>query len=291
MDNLVSGDTSDKRPLMDKIPDMPAIQRATVARKTVRNASWKASEICDLNALKTTFENCDFSYSIIDGGYFRDAVFRNCRFSGTKFFDCNFKSANFYKCDFSFARFSTCLIDTAEIIASLPDQPNIRRESLQNLKANAVEAGDFASLGLLTLQEIEAAQRHYRYALRGYDSYYRNKYPNMLSKVRACANLVGLWLGGLIWGHGERPWRLASSCFVILCFLALVNFWSLLPRVTWSETDKGLASLDYVFRLFLDLNPNPTFAGFTAVDFAIVAMRYIYIGLFISVLYKSISHR
>ncbi|MCF1450567.1 hypothetical protein GOZ83_28200 [Agrobacterium vitis] len=285
------GPLADKRSDLIEVPSMPPIDRVSISRKTVKNARWVASEILDLNALKATFENCDFSYSIIQNGYFRDAVFRNCRFVGAKFDDCNFKSANFYKCDFSFALFTNCLLDTPEIVASLPDQPNIRREALQSLKANALTVGDYGSLSLLTLQEIEAAKRHYRYAVRGYDTYYRNKYPTFWSRLRAVGFLGGISLNGVIWGHGERPWRLAASCFVILCALALVNFWSVLSHVPWDGTQNGIACLDYVVRLFLDLMPDPKFAGFVMVDFIVVAMRYIYIGLFISVLYKAISHR
>lgn len=163
-------------------PTMPAIQRTNVAHRTIRKADWRNSELLDLNALKTVFEDCDFSYSVVENGYFRDAVFRNCRFVGAKFFDCNFKSANFYKCDFKFALFHKCLLEVPEILATLPAEPNIRREALQNLKANATETGDFASLGLLTLQEIDAARRHFSYALRGYDTYYKNKYSSFLRR-------------------------------------------------------------------------------------------------------------
>ncbi|QND44641.1 pentapeptide repeat-containing protein (plasmid) [Rhizobium lusitanum] len=272
-------------------PTMPAIQRTNVAHRTIRKADWRNSELLDLNALKTVFEDCDFSYSVVENGYFRDAVFRNCRFVGAKFFDCNFKSANFYKCDFKFALFHKCLLEVPEILATLPAEPNIRREALQNLKANATETGDFASLGLLTLQEIDAARRHFSYALRGYDTYYKNKYSSFFAKARAGGNLFGLWLGGVIWGHGERPWRLLTSCFVTLCALALLNFWSVMPRIGWEQAERGAKSFEYIIRLFLDLFPDQKFAGFVFVDYIVVLMRYIYIGLFISVLYKSISRR
>ncbi|MBY2905734.1 pentapeptide repeat-containing protein [Rhizobium leguminosarum] len=272
-------------------PQMSPIGRTIVSHHTVRKAEWQNAEILDLNALKTVFEDCDFSYSVIENGYFRDAVFRNCRFVGAKFIDCNFKSANFYKCDFKFALFHTCLLEVPEILASLPAEPNIRREALQNLKANAAETGDYSSLGLLTLQEIDAAKRHFSYALHGYDTYYKNKYASIFSKARAGASLFGLWLAGIIWGHGERPWRLLVSCFLILCGLSFLNFWSLMPRIGWSQAERGLRSFEYISRLFLDLSPDSSFAGFVAVDYIVVLMRYLYIGLFISILYKSISRR
>lgn len=182
-------------------------------------------------------------------------------------------------------------MDVRELVASLPSEPNIRREGLQNLKANAIEVGDIGSISLLVLQEIEATKRHYSYALSGFDTYYQRKYPTFISKFRAGAQLWWLRLEGLIWGHGERPWRLLFSCLLILSGLSLVNFWSVMPQIGWNESHGGLDIAKYVVRLFLDLPPDQRFVGFEAVDYVLVIMRYIYIGLFISVFYKSISHR
>jgi len=214
-----------------KIPQAPAIDRVTVAHTIVKGANWSNKQLHDLNALKTEFENCDFRYSNFDRAYFRDAKFTNCRFNGARFHDCNLKSADFIGCDLKFAQFHKCVVEVREIVASLPAEPNIRREGLQNLKANAVEVGDFENVGFIVLQEIEATKRHYSYALRGFDTYYRNKYGSFLAKTRAGAQLLWLQISGLIWGHGEKPWRLLSSCITILALLGLINFWRLIPRL------------------------------------------------------------
>jgi hypothetical protein len=252
---------------------------------------WRHRNFKDFNGLAADFEGCDFRYSNFDRAYFRDARFTECHFDGARLVDCNFKGATFYKCDLKFVHFQRCLLDIREIVASLPPEPNIRREGLQNLRANAIEVGDIDSVGTLVLQEIEAAKRHYSYALYGFDTYYRRKYPTLLSKARAGVQLAWLLLGGLIWGHGEKPWRLLLSCLAILCILTLVNFWSVMPRVGWNESHGGLDITRYVIRLFLDMPLDSRFGGFVAIDYIVVLMRYAYIGLFISVLYKSISHR
>lgn len=275
----------------DELPTIPNVDRISVARQKIVRADWRNRDFKDFNARAAEFEDCDFRYSNFERAYFRDAKFTNCRFDGARFIDCNFKNANFYRCDLKFAHFQRCLVDVRELVASLPSEPNIRREGLQNLKANAIEVGDHASVGLLVLQEIEATKRHYSYALRGFDSYYRKKYPTFISKVRAGAKLWWLQLEGLIWGHGEKPWRLLFSCLVILAGFALLNFWSVMPRTGWNESHGGLDIIKYVFRLFLGMSTDQTFGGFVAIDYSVMIMRYVYIGLFISVLYKSISHR
>ena len=79
------------------------------------------------------------------------------------------------------------------------------------------------------------------------------------------------------------------AAFMLL--MAFINFWSVMPRVGWTASLGGLYVLRYVFDLFLDMKPDATFAGFHLIDYFIVISRYIYMGLFISVLFKKISHR
>ena len=117
------------------------------------------------------------------------------------------------------------------------------------------------------------------------------RYSGIFSKLKAGAKLAGLNVSGLIWGHGEKAGRLVTSCFVLLCVLAFINFWNVMPRVGWKESGAGWKVLEYVVQLFLDMSPDLKFQGFAVIDYAAVLMRYIYIGLFISILYKSISHR
>ena len=155
-------------------------------------------------------------YSNFERAYFRDAKFNNCQFDGARFVDCNLKSVHFYRCDLKFVHFQRCLLDVRELISSLPPEPNIRREGLQNLRANAIETGDQASIGLLVLQEVEATKLHFGYATRGYDTYYRTKYPTITLRLQAAMQLWWLQLQGLIWGYGEKPWRLLASCLARL---------------------------------------------------------------------------
>lgn len=272
-------------------PNVPTIARLSVARRVLERVNWKNRYFKDFNALNTEFRECDFRYSYFERAYFRKAKFVSCNFEGAIFVDCNLKSSNFYGCDLKFARFQRSLVDLDDLIASLPAEPNIRQEILQNLRANAIEVGDYASQSRLILQEIEASKRHYRYALSGFDSYYRKKYLGYLPKFKALIHLAGLQLSGLVWGHGEKSGRLLISSAFLLALLTVVNFWSVLPTVSWSETNGGLKIFEYVVQQFLDMSPDPKFRGFAFVDYAAVVMRYVYIGLFISVLYKSISHR
>jgi hypothetical protein len=112
-----------------------------------------------------------------------------------------------------------------------------------------------------------------------------------LPKLEAAFKLAWINIGGLVWGHGEKPFRLLLSAVFFLLVLSAANFWSVMPRVGWVESGSGLKLTEYVVQLFLDMSPNLQFRGFEIVDYLTVLLRYVYIGLFISVLYKSISHR
>lgn len=272
-------------------PHIDSIDRVSVSGKRIVKAEWRNRAFVDFNGRDSEFEGCDFRYAIFERAYLRDATFRNCRFDGARFMDCNMRGARFIQCEVQYATFSRCLLDPNEIIAVLPPHPNVRRESLRNLKANAIEIGDFASIKQIVLAELEATKLHFRHAALGYDSYYKQKYALFNQRLSAGAQYAGLKVDQWVWGHGERPWQLLLSAGLIIIALTLINFWSVLTRVDWADTAGGLNILNYVLRTFLDMPVDTKFCGFVFVDYALVILRYVYIGLFVSVLYKAISHR
>jgi hypothetical protein len=252
---------------------------------------YRGRHFIDVNGASQTYENCDFSYSIFERAYFKKANFKNCKFTGVRFIDCNFRSATFLICDLSYVDFSRTLIDAREVVASLPEAPNQRRDALQNLRANANAIGDYEASSMLTLQEVAAATEHHRRALLGADSYYRQKYTGFWSKLRSAGHLARYTVSGIVWGHGEKPANIIFSLVGLLLALSLINFWAVLPHQTWAETSYGGEIVRYVLELFLDLAPKQEFRGFRWVDYAVALSRYIYVGIFVSILFKSISHR
>ena len=269
----------------------PPVDRQNLSRATFSNQKWAKRRFKDTNGLKGKFIDCDFSFSIFEYAYFRDAEFTNCQFVGCKFIDCNFKSAKFYRCDIRYAQFHRSLLDAKELVAALPSDPNVRKDGLQNLRANASEIADYASQRLFVLEEIAATKDHLRRIIWGTDSYYKRKYPTILPKLEAAWKLFWLGVSGFVWGNGEQPGNILISGATFLLALTLVNFWSVYPHVEWTQSLGGLRLLQYTVSLFLDVPTDQKYSGFLGVDYAIAFMRYIYIGLYISVLYRKISHR
>ena len=245
----------------------------------------------DMNANKSEFYDCDFSYSIFDRAYFHLAKFTNCKFIGCRFYDSNLRGASFPGCDFKYTIFHRTLLETKEMIAILPHEPNLKRDALQNLRANAAEIGNFSSQREFVLAEIDAAINHELRALKGTEDYYRRKYQGFLPKLQAALKYLGLRFGGLLWGHGERPLMLVVSAVIFIGVLSIINSWAVLPNVTWEETRSGMNIFRYCFDQFWGATPEAKFRGYLLIDYTLIGLRYLYIGLFISVLFKSISHR
>lgn len=275
---------------IEEVP-IKEVPRTSVAQQTRTNEKWKNGNFVDFNGREAKFEGCDFRYAIFERAYLRKATFSNCRFEGARFVDCNLRGARFIQSSVQYVIFNRCLLDPKDIIASLPPQPNIRREALRNLKANAIEIGDYENIRLIVLKELDATKLHLRHVVTGFDSHYQQKYGLFRQRFSAGLQYLGLKIDQLVWGHGERPWQLLVSAALVLISLTLLNFWSVLPRVAWSNTGNGLEILRYVIHVFLGMEVDKTFQGFAAVDYALFIMRYVYIGLFVSVLYKSVSHR
>lgn len=274
----------------DAMPGLP-IERERVAHSTLNGKSLRGRRFDDLNANDTKFVSCDFSYSIFSRAYFHGASFEDCKFVGCRFYDSNLRGARFYGCDVRYATFHRSLVEPRELLATLPLEANLRRESLQNLRANAAEIGDFKSQRTYVIAEIEATADHLSRAIRGSDSYYKQKYNTFSKRLSAALQLFGLRLSGLVWGNGEKPGRIIISAAFFVLLLSLVNLWAVAPRVGWQATHGGIAVLQYSIDQLFDANPSATFRGFALIDYVLILMRYIYIGLFISVLYKTISHR
>lgn len=267
------------------------IRRVPLSRDRHERLNLRNRRFDELNANKATFVDCDFSYCIFERAYLHRATFEGCRFTGSRFYDSNLKGASFHGCDFKYATFHRTLLDPAEMLASLPLEPNLRRDSLRNLRANAVEIGHYRSQRHYVLAEVDAAIDHYRRAARAEEDYYRTKYPRPFDRFKARIKLITLQIGGLVWGHGERPFRMLASAAVLTLALTLLTLGSVMPRIGWQASRAGLEVLKYSIDQLLDAQPDMQFRGFALVDYSLIAMRYLYIGLFISVLARSASHR
>lgn len=269
------------------------INRSEFANYTDQNFSGMRIE--DLNGSKRTFENCDFSASYIARGYFRDAHFNKCMFIGCRITETNFRETRFTQCDFRYTIFDRCLLPVKELISNLPQWPNVRRELIQNLRANVRAVGDFNADHLLLQYELEAERDHWRKARKQEESYYQKKYGSLRDQLRSRFNSAILACDAWFWGHGFSFLRLTTSTVATLLILISALF---LDSYCCSDT-KTLAqiwndlrmSASQTLSLYIDLPDVNTDLvkqhwWFSTI---VVMLRYVSLGLFITCFYRRLA--
>jgi|CXWL01.1.fsa_nt_gi hypothetical protein len=262
----------------------------------VANGNFSNCRLIDVNGKKVLYENCNFSASIIERGYFFQSKFVNCIFKGTKFVECNFRHATFDQCTFDYADFNRCVVPVPQILANLPSWANVRWEFLHNLKANGRSIGDIRFESKIVRKEIEAEIEHWR-AIRRRPSGYYEKYNNPKDWLGAWYHSLRLVVEGYVWGHGESLTRLFIATITALLILSIAHF----IGSTGEFGSQSLSilsaifiqSMSFVLKLFIDLPSiqasdvasNPFISTVTLI------VRYVAIGLAIPVLYKQIAKR
>lgn len=251
--------------------------------------------LTDVSGKSQKFEGVDFSYAVLTRGYFHNAEFRSCKFVGSRFTDCNFRTATFKNCDFRYADFSGTRLDTDEMLGSLPDQPNVRRELLQILRKNAASLGDVASSRRFVIAEIAAKREHLRRAWKLDEGYYRGKYTGFRKQFGIGLKRIGFWVDSFLWGHGERLWMIGISVPILLAVAAALSTlrWAVeQPDPTVSSVASELfVYFRYYIALFLDV-PYPKPNGhWLWVDAGIALTRYLVFGVLVAGLFRWLSHR
>jgi Pentapeptide repeats (9 copies) len=253
----------------------------------------------DFGARQVQFNNCNFSYSIFTRAYFYGAEFDNCKFIGTRFTDCNFKSARFSQCDFSYSSFRGTTIPSKEVMCNVPTEPNVRRELMQALRANAISLVNDEDAKFFIRQEMRAAELHNQKAREAREGYYAPKYgwaTNRWNWMRVRIEYIWLWIQRFGWGYGEYPWRLLRSIALLLLALAILLAMKTGQTIT-GFIETLLPSVKRILSVFLAI-PLPSTQNQIDEGFVIwlllsltAVLRYVALGLFVTMLFRRLSKR
>jgi len=262
--------------------------------KQVMGQDFSGKSLTDIDCKGVRFEDCNFSASIIERGYFHTATFRRCKFVGTRFVDCIFRSASIEGCDFRYAAFRGCYLPIPQLLANLPSHANERWQLLRNLRANQREVGDGQHDSAIVWREIDAEMDHWRGVKASASGYYQKYRPG--DRARALWNLVRLRIERHVWGHGESLWRLFLATGVLVLLLSFFRTVGLIQSTDATISTaaaKFFESLAFLCALYVDLPtvlPADVHASPITSTLAVV-LRYVSIGLAVPVLYKYIAKR
>ncbi len=168
-------------------------------------------------------QSCVFQACIFQDCYFREGEFINVDFIGSVFKDCNLSKAKFKSCSFRYVRFNNCLINTQEILNSLPKEPNLRLQVLRSLKKNAMETGQNEQSDLFLIEEIKARKEELSTIAKSETSYYKDKY-SFFARIEAVFQLLKLCLEGFIWGHGLSIFRLVRTSVLFMLLMGFISY-------------------------------------------------------------------
>ncbi len=254
-----------------------------------KNSDYSNLHLLDVGGKGLIFEECDFSYSVLERAYFHNAKFVRCKFIGARFLACNFRSASFDRCLFEYSTFDQTFVDEQQVVLNLPLAPNQKRDLIRSLRANASSMGDFEAHNALLSLEMRASVEHYGNILKYNNAYYRNKYPKK-ARIGAFFKHYGLRIEDFIWGYGISPSRLVVMLFLFVSFLGVVlsftsDGWPSSGSQFLNSMVNGIA---YAHMGLLDLGllESTLVAKHRILFSVIVGVRTIALGLFVSVLYR-----
>lgn len=188
----------------------------------IANKSFTRCSLENLGLKHAVISNTRIKYSALSYCYLRNADLRNVDFTGTRFVGCDLGRAKLQLCNFRYCTLMNCRIDLDEFLPNLPQEPNLRKQLLAELRCNQLSIGDKHGADRLLLLEIDAERMLWREELLLRTSYYRDR-ARPWGRLRAAGRLLKSWFLAAVWGHGLRIGNiLASATAVVIAFALLL---------------------------------------------------------------------
>jgi hypothetical protein len=217
------------------------IEGTQVDRALLRNVNLRWAVFRDVGFKNARFVNCNLSQVEFSDCYLRRAQFEKCDIVNSHFESCDFSQASIADSRLDFASFKDCEITLDAIRFPADTSARAMVRVCRNLKLNAMSMGTFRDAGELAYME----KFHER------QGYWRDG---------QWVRWLGSALQNLMWGYGERPWRLALvMAFFIVFFGTLFHVLDPLPGKTWWE-HIYFAGITYLTVGYGDLAPISPFA-------------------------------
>ena len=223
------------------------VEETQIDKCFLKNVNLRRATFRDVGFKNARFVECNFSQARFEGCYLRRAQFEKCDLVNSRFAGCDFSQASIAESRIDFAGFSDCEIGLENIRFPADSGEQAMVRVCRSLKLNAMSMGNFADAGALTYLEKAHERRGYRT---------RGEWGRWLASV----------LQDLLWGYGEKPWRLA-----LVMLLNIVLFGSILYAIDGLPGNKTFweyvyfSGITYLTVGYGDLAPDPGLARLISV--------------------------
>jgi hypothetical protein len=193
------------------------IEETQIDKAYLKNVNLRWATFRDVGFKNARFVNCNLSQANFEASYLRRAQFEKCDLVNSHFDNCDFSQAVIAESRIDFASFSNCEIRLENIRFRQDASAQAMVRVCRSLKLNAMSMGNFADAGELTYLEKTFERR-------------------ALHQRGAWGQWLGSCIQDLLWGYGEKPWRLALvMLFNILVFGTVLYGVDALPGKTYWE--------------------------------------------------------
>ena len=246
------------------------VEQTQVDKAFLRNVNLRWAVFRDVGFKNARFVGCNFSQATLAECYLRRAQFEKCDLVNAHFDSCDFSQALIAESRIDFASFKNCEIRLENIKFPPDAAPRAMVRVCRSLKLNAMSMGNFADAGELTYLEKKFERLgHFR----------DGKW----------ARWLGSALQNLLWGYGERPFRLAFfMAFNIVAFGSVLHWVDPLPDKTWWE-HIYFSGITYLTVGYGDLAPHSPVARLLSVICAATGIGTF--GMLIASVTKKIMYR
>jgi hypothetical protein len=183
------------------------IRKVNLRWATIEDVGFKGARLVDCNLSQANFARC----------YFRRTAFQNCDIVNSKFEWCEFPNARLESSRLDFASFRNCEISLSSVAFRKDTAPHVLVRVCRNLKLNAMSMGHFDDASQLAYLEKTYDRRAlYEQAFGAGD--------RRQSRLKSVAQWLDSMLFNLLWGYGEKPWRLAFGVIVAIYGFATLQY-------------------------------------------------------------------
>jgi hypothetical protein len=246
------------------------IEQTQIDKAYLRNVNLRWSVFKDVGFKNARFVGCNLSQVTFAECYLRRAQFEKCDLVNSRFDSCDFSQARIADSRIDFASFRNCEVGLQNIELRRDATARAMVRVCRSLKLNAMSMGNFADAGELT--------------------YLEKTYERVgLLRERNWGRWLASTVQNLLWGYGEKPWRLALfMLFNILFFGTILHWLDPLP-------DKGywehvyFSGITYLTVGYGDLAPHAPLARALSVVCAAAGIGTF--GMLIAAVTKKVMYR